>query len=140
MCSIPPLRGAAAGAAGVDGEGALLPAGEGAAQAIVMSKIAVEASAPKARWHLLDTNAYSWDGGPITTQDSQRTLANLAFGDLLRDYRRAADLTQEELAERAGVSPRSISELERGGAHVPRRDTVMLLARALGLQGADRER
>ncbi|MBV9169459.1 MAG: helix-turn-helix domain-containing protein, partial [Chloroflexi bacterium] len=61
------------------------------------------------------------------------------FSDLLRDHRRAAGLTQEELAERAGVSPRSISELERGGAHVPRRDTVALLVRALGLSGADRE-
>ena len=58
------------------------------------------------------------------------------FGELLRDHRRAAGLTQEELAERAGVSPRSISELERGGAHVPRRDTVALLARALGLRRA----
>jgi transcriptional regulator with XRE-family HTH domain len=61
-----------------------------------------------------------------------------SFGELLRDHRRAAGLTQEELAEQAGVSPRSISELERGGAHVPRRDTVALLVRALGLVGPDR--
>jgi predicted ATPase/DNA-binding XRE family transcriptional regulator len=65
--------------------------------------------------------------------------ASAQFGDLLRDYRRAAGLTQEELAERAGVSPRSISEMERGGQHVPRRDTVELLARALELQGAERQ-
>jgi predicted ATPase/DNA-binding XRE family transcriptional regulator len=62
-----------------------------------------------------------------------------SFGEALRDHRRAAGLTQEELAERAGVSPRSISGFERGDAHVPRRDTVTLLARALGLAGADRE-
>jgi non-specific serine/threonine protein kinase len=61
------------------------------------------------------------------------------FGDVLRDYRRAAGLTQEELAERAGVSPRSISEMERGGAHIPRRDTVALLAGALELAGPERE-
>jgi predicted ATPase/DNA-binding XRE family transcriptional regulator len=61
------------------------------------------------------------------------------FGELLRDHRRAAGLTQEQLAERAGVSPRSISELERGGAHMPRRDTISLLARALGLTGTARE-
>jgi non-specific serine/threonine protein kinase len=61
------------------------------------------------------------------------------FGEFLRDQRRAAGLTQEELAERAGVSPRSISELERGGGHIPRRDTVGLLARALGLSGSDLE-
>jgi non-specific serine/threonine protein kinase len=61
------------------------------------------------------------------------------FGDVLRDYRRAAGLTQEELAERAGISPRSISEMERGGAHVPRRDTVALLAGALELAGPERD-
>ncbi|MBV9357815.1 MAG: helix-turn-helix domain-containing protein, partial [Chloroflexi bacterium] len=63
----------------------------------------------------------------------------LSFGERLRDHRRAAGLTQEELAEQAGLSPRSISELERGGAHIPRRDTVALLARALGLVGAERD-
>src|SRR5882672_895779 len=61
-----------------------------------------------------------------------------SFGMLLREHRRAAGLTQEQLAERAGVSPRSISELERGGRHVPRRDTVALLAGALGLPVQDR--
>ena len=60
------------------------------------------------------------------------------FSDRLREHRRAVGLTQEELAERAGVSPRSISEMERGGAHVPRRDTVAMLVRALGLVGPDR--
>jgi predicted ATPase/transcriptional regulator with XRE-family HTH domain len=64
--------------------------------------------------------------------------ADVSFGELLRDHRRAAGLTQEELAERAGLSARSISELERGGAQVPRRDTVALIVRALGLAGADR--
>jgi transcriptional regulator with XRE-family HTH domain/NADH:ubiquinone oxidoreductase subunit K len=73
------------------------------------------------------------------------TIANVAadepsagFGDLLRDHRRAAGLTQERLAERAGVSQRSISDIERGGEHVPRRDTVALLVRALGLLEPDR--
>jgi predicted ATPase/transcriptional regulator with XRE-family HTH domain len=47
-------------------------------------------------------------------------------------------MTQEELAERAGISPRSISGLERGEGAVPRRDTVAQLVHALGLAGADR--
>ncbi len=64
---------------------------------------------------------------------------SLRFGELLRDYRRTAGLTQEELAERAGISPRSISEMERGGAHVPRRDTVALLASALELDDTARQ-
>jgi predicted ATPase/DNA-binding XRE family transcriptional regulator len=61
------------------------------------------------------------------------------LGALVREQRRALGLTQEELAERAGVSTRSISELERGGQHVPRRDTLNLLAGALQLSGAARE-
>lgn len=62
-----------------------------------------------------------------------------AFGELLRRYRLVAELTQEELAERAGLSARVISEIERSGPHVPRRDTVARLAEALGFSGADRD-
>ncbi len=54
------------------------------------------------------------------------------FGELLRRRRRAAGLTQEELAARAGLSARGIADLERGVRRTPRRDTVTLLARALG--------
>src|SRR6185312_11390030 len=60
------------------------------------------------------------------------------FGDALRAHRRAAELTQEELAERAGLSVRSISGWERGEGAAPRRDTLALLVRALGLSGAER--
>jgi len=42
----------------------------------------------------------------------------------LRRYRVAAGLTQEELAARAGVSVRSIGDLERGAGHRPRMDTA----------------
>ena len=55
------------------------------------------------------------------------------FGELLRRHRAAAGLTQEEVAERAGVSIRGISDLERGLRRVPQRHTVSLLADALGL-------
>src|SRR5260370_25293947 len=64
---------------------------------------------------------------------------SLAFGTLLRRARRAAGLTQEEVAERAGVGVRTISDLERGVSHTPHTDTVALLAKALGLQGPDRD-
>ncbi len=60
------------------------------------------------------------------------------FGALLRRYRRAAGLSQEELAELAGVSQRSIGDLERGAARRPHRDTMALLADALGLAAAER--
>jgi predicted ATPase/DNA-binding XRE family transcriptional regulator len=60
------------------------------------------------------------------------------FGDLLRCHRRACDLTQEALAERAGVSARAISDLERGARSHPYRETARLLADALGLTGRER--
>ncbi len=60
------------------------------------------------------------------------------FGDLLRRYRLAAGLTQEELAERAQVSPRAISDLERGLRSCPWRETIHLLAEALTLAPAER--
>jgi predicted ATPase/class 3 adenylate cyclase/transcriptional regulator with XRE-family HTH domain len=61
--------------------------------------------------------------------------APASFGDLLRRYRQAAGLTQAELAERAGLSVRGVNDLERGARRTPRRDTVALLAEALGLVG-----
>jgi membrane protein implicated in regulation of membrane protease activity/DNA-binding XRE family transcriptional regulator len=59
-------------------------------------------------------------------------------GALLKRYRVAAGLTQEELAERAGLSVRAISDLERGLHRSPQRETVQLLAAALDLAPADR--
>jgi predicted ATPase/transcriptional regulator with XRE-family HTH domain/Tfp pilus assembly protein PilF len=61
-----------------------------------------------------------------------------AFGQLLRRYRGAAGLTQEELAERAGLSARGVSDLERGLNRSPQRETLRRLADALNLNEADR--
>jgi predicted ATPase/transcriptional regulator with XRE-family HTH domain len=60
------------------------------------------------------------------------------FGDLLRKHRIAANLTQEALAERAGLSARGISDLERGARTHPYRETLSMLVSALGLNGAER--
>ena len=48
-------------------------------------------------------------------------------------------MTQEELAEAARLSPRSVSDLERGVSRTARKDTAELLAGALGLAGLARE-
>ena len=61
------------------------------------------------------------------------------FAALLKHHRRDAGLTQEELAERAGLSARAISDLERGVKRTPRRDTLSLLINALELSEAERE-
>jgi class 3 adenylate cyclase/predicted ATPase/DNA-binding XRE family transcriptional regulator len=60
------------------------------------------------------------------------TDSTSTFGQLLREYRIAAGLTQEALAERAGVGTRSIQRLERGLIH-PQRDTLRALLRGLPL-------
>jgi WD40 repeat protein/transcriptional regulator with XRE-family HTH domain len=59
----------------------------------------------------------------------------LSFAGLLRQLRAEAKLTQEELAVAAGVSPRSVSNLERGINRTAHKDTAVLLAGALGLTG-----
>ncbi|HET6531724.1 MAG TPA: tetratricopeptide repeat protein, partial [Actinoplanes sp.] len=64
----------------------------------------------------------------------------VGFGVVLRSCRLAAGLTQEELAARAGLSTRAVSELERGRVARPRPSSVRLLAEALGLEGADLRR
>jgi DNA-binding XRE family transcriptional regulator len=55
-----------------------------------------------------------------------------AFGALLRAHRRAADLTQEALAERAGLSRRGLQHLEAGDTR-PYPATLEALAAALAL-------
>lgn len=61
----------------------------------------------------------------------------LPFGGLLRSMRERAGLTQDDLAARALVSPRTVSDLERGISRAPRRDTAALMAHTLGLTGSD---
>jgi predicted ATPase/transcriptional regulator with XRE-family HTH domain len=61
-----------------------------------------------------------------------------SFGELLHRYRVASRLTQEALAERAGLSARGISDLERGVRAGPRRDTLRLLIEALQLSPPER--
>ena len=53
------------------------------------------------------------------------------FGAVLKRQRLSAGLTQEALAERAGLSPKAVSDLERDPARSPRLGTVTLLADAL---------
>lgn len=61
-----------------------------------------------------------------------------AFGTLLRHHRVIAGLSQEALAERAGLSTRAISDLERGVKNRPHPATMRALADALSLESTDR--
>ena len=55
-----------------------------------------------------------------------------SFGARLRSLRQAVGMTQEELANRAGLSPNAVSALERGQRRRPYPHTVRALAEALG--------
>ncbi|MFC0681282.1 protein kinase [Lysobacter korlensis] len=61
----------------------------------------------------------------------------LPFGDHLRSLRKAKGFTQEELAERAGMTANGISALERGTRTRPYPHTIRVLSQALGLTPAE---
>jgi len=63
-----------------------------------------------------------------------------SLADVLRLFRSAAHLSQEALAERSGLSTRTVSDIETGSARTPRLITIMLLAEALGLSASERSR
>ena len=60
------------------------------------------------------------------------------FGAQLRRYREGAGLTQEALAERAGLAPSAVAALERGRRKRPYPHTVRRLAAALRLDPEQR--
>jgi transcriptional regulator with XRE-family HTH domain/tetratricopeptide (TPR) repeat protein len=62
----------------------------------------------------------------------------VSFGDLLRRYRMARGLTQERLAELAGISANAIAALENGARKTPRRATLAALAEGLALSVKER--
>lgn len=64
----------------------------------------------------------------------------VAFSELLREHRRAAGYSQEDLAERAGLSVGAIGSLEQGLRRAPRRDTVRALATALHMSDPTRRK
>ena len=60
------------------------------------------------------------------------------LSDLVRRYRALEGLSQEQLAERSGLSTRQISDLERGLRSMPRLETIRMLADGLDLSDEDR--
>lgn len=58
-----------------------------------------------------------------------------AFGQVLKQHRKRAGLTQEELAFRANMHPTAISFFERG-LRQPTLYTVLIIAHVLNVSGA----
>jgi predicted ATPase/transcriptional regulator with XRE-family HTH domain/Tfp pilus assembly protein PilF len=62
-----------------------------------------------------------------------------SFGALLRTYRAERGLSQDDLADRTGLSVAAISAMERGLTRWPYRDTITRLAQAMDLPTTERE-
>jgi transcriptional regulator with XRE-family HTH domain len=63
--------------------------------------------------------------------------ASAGVGDKIRFYRKEQNLTQEELADRAGVSIFTLRQYERGARSSPRTDQLIKLAHALNISVDD---
>src|SRR5436309_8117526 len=99
------------------------------------------------RTHSFPTVCSSFSCGMMVSRDVSlirqitkraEEMESTTFGALLKRYRMAAGLTQEALAERASLSTRAVSDLERGLSRAPRYDTLDLLTRAMNLEAEPR--
>src|SRR5262249_35850257 len=73
------------------------------------------------------------EGEPVVAEANEPVI----FGDLIRQHRLDARLTQAALAERAGISLRAVQDLERSVGR-PQRETARRLAEALVLTSEQR--
>jgi predicted ATPase/DNA-binding CsgD family transcriptional regulator/DNA-binding XRE family transcriptional regulator len=74
----------------------------------------------------------------MMADDARPAAQPTSFGTQLRQLRERSGLTQEQLADRAGLTANAVSALERGERRHPYPHTVQALAGALGLSEADR--
>ena len=55
-----------------------------------------------------------------------------AIGDILQSRRKARKIAQEQLADIAGISPRTLRDIEKGIAN-PELETLMKICNVLGM-------
>ena len=67
---------------------------------------------------------------------SEFTFDRTAFGDYLRAARRSRNLSQPELAEKAGIAAQVVSNLENGRSN-PTVETIFQLANGLAMSPTD---
>lgn len=56
-----------------------------------------------------------------------------AIGDILQSRRKARKIAQEQLADIAGISPRTLRDIEKGIAN-PELETLMKICHVLGME------
>lgn len=72
----------------------------------------------------------------VTNVDSVTMSRRLRFGDNVRRYRHAHGMSQEQLADKAGMDRKTVNRIEQG-VHSVRLDNVWLLAEALEVDVRD---
>jgi DNA-binding SARP family transcriptional activator/tetratricopeptide (TPR) repeat protein len=72
-------------------------------------------------------------GGEGVVMDGAQGGAQARLGGLVRGWRRAAGLTQRELAARSGLSVTMLRDLEQGRSRRPRTGSLVALAGVMGL-------
>src|ERR1700733_13218701 len=78
------------------------------------------------------------DRNESSARTDSATSAQPEVSKLLRAHRRRAGLSQTQLAELAHMSPAAVGALEQGSRRAPYRETIVLLANALGLSSEER--
>src|ERR1700678_165527 len=74
--------------------------------------------------------AWERDGGCV---DGEQDGTGARLGALIREHRRAAGLTQWQLADRSGLGVGTVRDLEQGRSRRLRASSLAALADALGL-------
>lgn len=85
------------------------------------------------RWRTLQAKRLAETGDIREHPEYEQAGRDLRLGDQLRAIRRSRNLTQKEVAERAGISQPALSRIELGGG-VPDIETLRRLGSAMGVR------
>jgi transcriptional regulator with XRE-family HTH domain len=85
------------------------------------------------RWRTLQAKRLAETGDVREHPEYEQAGRDLRLGDQLRAIRRSRNLTQKEVAERAGISQPALSRIELGGG-VPDIETLRRLGNAMSVR------
>ena len=85
------------------------------------------------RWKTLQVKRLAETGEVVEHPEYEQAGWDLRLGDQLRAIRKRRNLTQKEVAERAGISQPALSRIEPGGG-VPDIETLRRLGHAMGVR------
>ncbi len=89
--------------------------------------------AAQSRWKTLQAKRLAEVGDVAEHPEYEQAGRDLRLGDQLRAIRRSRNLTQKEVAKRAGITQPALSRIELGGG-VPDLETLRRLGNAMGVR------